>query len=345
MIHHHTMKREKLQIFFSVGLLAGALLLMFFVLLPFFSILIVAGTFAVISAPAYRRIRLALHSETVAALLTVCAVLAIIFIPLVFFGVQVAKEAGQLYLAVTADTGTLFLNGTVNAVQSKLQLIHPDIRFDISQFLRQALGWIVSNAGAVFSSVTQFVFGFFLSMLAFYYFLKDGAKLLSFLIALSPLPDADDKEILRKLKTAVHSVVLGSLVIAILQGILVSVGFYVFGVPNGALWGAVAAVAALIPFIGTAIIVLPAIAYLFITGNVASGFGLLVWGATAVGLIDNFLTPKLIERGIRIHPLLILFSVLGGLSFFGPVGFLLGPFILSLLFALLDIYKKQLTFN
>lgn len=333
---------EKLRIFFSVGLLTGALLFMFFILLPFFSILVVAGTFAVIFMPLYRRIRLALHSETIAAFFTVLAVLALIFIPLIFFGAQVAKEAGQLYLAITADKGTQFLNGAVDAAQNKLHLIHPDIQFDISQFLRQALGWIVSNAGAVFSSVTQFIFGFFLSMLAFYYFLKDGTKLLSILIAISPLPDADDKEILRKLKIAVHSVVFGSLVIAIIQGMLVSVGFYIFGVPNGALWGAVAAVAALIPFIGTTLIVLPAIAYLFFTGNIASGFGLLIWGATAVGLIDNFLTPKLIERGIRIHPLLILFSVLGGLSFFGPVGFLLGPFILSLFFALLDIYKKQL---
>ncbi len=339
------MSKGKLQTFFFIGLLAGALLLMFFVLLPFFSILVVAGTFAVVFAPLYRRMRSVLNSETIAALFTVCAVLAIIFIPLVLFGAQVAKEAGQLYLAVSAGKGTLFLNGAVRAVQSKLQLIHPDIRFDISQFLRQALGWIVGNAGIVFSSVTQLVFGFFLSMLAFYYLLKDGAKLLLILIAISPLPDKDDKEILRKLKVAVHSVILGSLLIAMIQGILVSIGFYAFGVPNGALWGAVAAIASLIPFIGTTLITLPAIVYLFVTGNIVSGFGLLIWGATAVGLIDNFLTPKLIERGIRIHPLLILFSVLGGLSFFGPVGFLLGPFILSLLFALLDIYKKQLTNN
>lgn len=339
------MGREKLQIFFSIGLLAGALLLMFFVLFPFFSILVVAGTFAVVFAPLYCRIRLSLHSETIAALVTVLMVLAIIFIPLIFFGAQVVKEAGQLYLAITADKGTLFLNETVSAVQSKLRLIHPDIRFDISEFLRQTLGWIVSNAAAIFSSITRLIFGFFLSMLAFYYFLKDGTKLLSILITFSPLPDADDTEILQKLKVAVHSVIFGSLVIAMIQGILVSIGFYAFGVPNGALWGAVAAVASMIPFIGTTLVMLPAIFYLFFTGNIASGFGLLIWGATAVGLIDNFLTPKLIERGIRIHPLLILFSVLGGLSFFGPVGFLIGPFILSLLFALLDIYKKHLTFN
>ncbi|MBI3685201.1 AI-2E family transporter [Candidatus Azambacteria bacterium] len=234
------------------------------------------------------------------------------------------------------------MDTTVAYVQDKLRLIHANITLDLNQFLRQGLGWILNNAGAVFSGITQLVFGFLLSMLAFYYFLKDGKKLVSALAVLSPLRDVDDREIFGKLNKAVHSVVLGSLVVAVIQGMLVSIGFYVFGVPNGALWGAIAAVTALIPFIGTAIIVIPAILYLFFTGSIPSGLGLLAWGATAVGLIDNFLTPKLMERGIQIHPLLILFSVLGGLSFFGPIGFLLGPLALSFLFALLDIYKKQL---
>ena len=336
------MDREKLQTFFFLGMLVGILALMFFVFLPYLSILIVAGTLAIVFEPFYQKALVGLRSESLAAVLTVLVVLILIFVPLVFFGTQVAKEAAQLYVSVANDRGTAFLNEAVSYFQSKLQIINPNIRLDFSQFLRQALGWILSNAGAVFSVITQLIFGFLLSMLAFYYFLKDGQKLVNVLTILSPLSDVDDKEIFEKLKKAVHSVVLGSLVIAIIQGILISVGFYIFGVPNGALWGAVGAVAALIPFIGTTVIMLPAIAYLFLTGSVASGLGLLIWGATAVGLIDNLLTPKLIERGIRIHPLLILFSVLGGLSLFGPVGFLLGPLILSLLFALLDIYRKQL---
>ncbi len=336
------MDREKLQTFFFLGMLVGILALMFFVFLPYLSILIVAGTLAIVFEPFYQKALVGLRSESLAAVLTVLVVLILIFVPLVFFGTQVAKEAAQLYVSVANDRGTAFLNEAVSYFQSKLQIINPNIRLDFSQFLRQALGWILSNAGAVFSGVTQLIFGFLLSMLAFYYFLKDGQKLVNVLTILSPLSDVDDKEIFEKLKKAVHSVVLGSLVIAIIQGILISVGFYIFGVPNGALWGAVGAIAALIPFIGTTVIMLPAIAYLFLTGSVASGLGLLIWGATAVGLIDNLLTPKLIERGIRIHPLLILFSVLGGLSLFGPVGFLLGPLILSLLFALLDIYRKQL---
>ncbi|MDO8664313.1 MAG: AI-2E family transporter, partial [Candidatus Liptonbacteria bacterium] len=92
--------------------------------------------------------------------------------------------------------------------------------------------------------------------------------------------------------------------------------------------------------IGTALVLLPAILFLFLNGAVFSGIGLIVWGVGVVGLVDNFLGPKLVERGIRLHPFLILLSILGGIGFFGPLGFLLGPLALSLLFALLDIYSS-----
>ena len=100
-------------------------------------------------------------------------------------------------------------------------------------------------------------------------------------------------------------------------------------------WGVVAALAALIPGIGTALVLLPAIGYLFFTGSTGMAIGLLVWGFVAVGLIDNFLGPILVNRGVKIHPFLILLSIFGGPSFFGPIGFVLGPLIVALLFALL----------
>lgn len=101
--------------------------------------------------------------------------------------------------------------------------------------------------------------------------------------------------------------------------------------------------AALIPGIGTALVLTPAIMFLFLKGEVFSGVGLIAWGMGAVGLVDNFLGPKLVGRGMRLHPLIILLSVLGGIGFFGPIGFLLGPLTISLLFALLNIYSSLTT--
>jgi predicted PurR-regulated permease PerM len=90
--------------------------------------------------------------------------------------------------------------------------------------------------------------------------------------------------------------------------------------------------------VGTALVVVPAIIYLYVTGAAGAALGLLVWGMFAIGLVDNVVGPKLVERGMRVHPFLILLSILGGISFFGPIGYLLGPIVLALLFVLLEIY-------
>jgi predicted PurR-regulated permease PerM len=85
----------------------------------------------------------------------------------------------------------------------------------------------------------------------------------------------------------------------------------------------------------------PGIIYLFISGSVGHAVGLLIWGLLAVGLIDNILGPMLMNKGIDIHPLLILLSVIGGIIFFGAIGFILGPLVFALFFALLDIYRTS----
>ena len=196
----------------------------------------------------------------------------------------------------------------------------------------------MENLSAVFSNVAKTTLGIFIFLIALYYLFKDGLKLKEAVVAFSPLKNTDDETIFTKLSSATNSVVKGTLLIALIQGILTAIGFIIFGIPNATLWGSLATITALIPSVGTAIILLPSILYLFSIGNVFSALGLLIWGIVVVGLVDNLLRPKLIERGIRIHPFLILLSTLGGISLLGPIGFLLGPIILSLLAVLFQIY-------
>ncbi|RJR12807.1 AI-2E family transporter, partial [Candidatus Parcubacteria bacterium] len=154
----------------------------------------------------------------------------------------------------------------------------------------------------------------------------------------SPLKDGDDEIIATRLGSAVLATVKGNLLIGLIQGAMTGLGFLLFGVPNAALWGSVAAVMALVPGLGTAIVILPAAIFLFLTGDTTGAIGLLVWGIAAVGLIDNFLGPRLVGMGLKLHPLAVFLAVLGGLSLFGPIGFLLGPLTLSVCLALIDIY-------
>ena len=102
-----------------------------------------------------------------------------------------------------------------------------------------------------------------------------------------------------------------------------------------------AAVAALVPVFGVTLIILPGVAYLILTGNYPFAAGLFIWGYTVIILVDHLLGPYLINRGIKIHPFLILLSVLGGLLIFGVIGFVMGPLLLVFLFTLLEIYKTS----
>lgn len=336
---------KKFQIYFFVILFLAVLLLIFFIFLPFLIPLSIAVALAVVCQPFYKRVmRLIGNRKGLAALLTITVVIIVVLTPLMIIGLVVFSEARE-FSAQINNGGDDSITQMQVFVEERVARFFPDFSLDFNEYARQGVNWLIQNLGIIFSGIAQVLLSFFLGLMAFYYLLKDGGKLVQALVMLSPLPDDYDREILTKLENAINSVIRGSLTIALIQGILTGIGLTIFGVPNPALLGSIATITALIPGIGTSLVLIPAIIFLFVTGSLGHGIGLLVWGIIAVGLIDNVLGPKLMRSGIRIHPFLILLSVIGGLGFFGPIGFLFGPVILSLLFALIEIYRLMVRVN
>ena len=337
-LNKYLMQHSTLQTSFFLILLLGIIVLSFFIFLPYMGALVLAAVFAVIFHPLYRRIlRLVRERENIAALLTTLCILVIVVLPFVFFGFQLFREARQVYLQVT-DPTTVFSNRLIELVQTRVQTVVPNISVNVDDYLQQSLEWLLQRVGGIFASTAKVALNIFLSLLLLFYLLRDGHKLTRRMVDLSPLSNVLDQQIVDRLRVVVNSVIRGSLMIAVTQGVVTGIGLAIFGVPNAVLWGSVTVLAALIPNVGTATVLTPAIIYLFLTDHLAAGIGLLIWGIVAVGLIDDFLGPRLINRGIRLHPMIILLAVIGGLHFFGPIGYVLGPLVISLLFALLDIY-------
>lgn len=333
---------QRFQLYFLVSVLLLTLAFSLWVVFPYLQGLFVAAALAVVVRPFYRMAAEAFGGyESIAAFCCVIVILVLLLAPLAFFGLQIAKEARDLY-EVLSRNGTGFVFAPPVIFGRDTTLFFPQLTeiLNIQEGVRRLAGFLADNFSAIFSSTIHVFANLFVGLFALYYLLRDGSKVVGALIELSPLDDEYDREIVRRLEVAVNSVVKGTLVIALIQGLLTGLGFWMFGVPNPTLWGSVAAVAALIPGVGTSLVLAPAIIYLFAIGHTAQGAALLVWGMIAVGLIDQFLGPKLVERGINIHPLLIIVSVLSGLEFFGPLGFLLGPLLLSFLFALFHIYRE-----
>ncbi|MGH9856692.1 MAG: AI-2E family transporter, partial [Acidobacteriota bacterium] len=209
------MKNGTLEKYFFIVLITGGLVLLGFLFRPFLGAIVLGATLAVIFYPIYRLLVPIVRFEGLAALLIVCLVLVIVFAPISFFGYRMFLEAQNVYQ--TLDRSVL-----LNRVQALRELpvftLLPET-FDISRVAQQAFSWISQNIGSVFSGAAQAVANLLLSLLALFYFVKDGGKFVAHATSLSPLTDEYDKQIVSRLHTAINSVVKGSLFIAVLQGV------------------------------------------------------------------------------------------------------------------------------
>jgi predicted PurR-regulated permease PerM len=215
------------------------------------------------------------------------------------------------------------------------------VSFDINEKISSFISFLTDNIAVIFSTTLFALFSFILLLLTIFYFLKDGDSWKETLLSLSPLSNNADHKILNKLSQTINGVMKGYLLIALIQGILMSIGLTIFRVPNAAIWGTLAGVAAIIPPMGTAVVSVPAVIFLFVTGHIGLAIGFLMWAILIVGSGDNFLNPYIVGHKIDIPPFLILFSVLGGISLLGPVGILIGPLTVSLLYSLTEIYQQE----
>ncbi len=330
-----------MEITFYVILLIIAFVLVFLIFSPFITPLILAVTFAVIFDPIHRWVlKVVGDKKLLAALLTTLIALLIILIPLFFVTLQIFQETRQVYNYVSSpNIQNSALEEILLSVQTYINHFVPGFVLSLGTYLRNFLNLILNNIDLIFSELIRVFFQLFLAVLAFFYLVKDGEKLKQAVVSLSPLKESDTTVILDKLRFTINSVIRGSMVVAIMQGIIAGSGFAIFKVPNPVFWGSLGVFASFIPSIGTSILYLPAIIYLFAAGKTIFGIGLLIWWLLVISLVDNVLSPFIIHRSAKIHPFLILLAVVGGIGYFGPVGFLIGPIILSFLFSLLDIYR------
>lgn len=330
----------KYQLIFFTTALVLMLVLSILIFWPFLIVLAISGMFAVILYPVYERLLNVCKSETLSSGITVLLLIVLVGLPVTFLGNQIISEAQGMYTKLTTDS-VVSVDFVTQTVEKFVQKYSPDFKLNVREYLTGLSSFIVDKLGGIFSGTLDLVVKGLLALIALFYFLRDGAYFKEKLLILSPLSDDKDKVLINSIKSAIHSVLFGSLVVALVQGLLTGIGFVLFGVPNFALWGSIAAVAALVPGVGTALVWVPAVIYLYFYGASGIWIAQLLWSVLLVGLIDNFLSPFILNKGINIHPLLILFSILGGLQFFGPEGFLIGPLVLSILFALLRITQVK----
>ncbi len=333
---------------FAVFVLAVFLLL----IKPFLTDIFLAFVLFVLFTPVYDFIERRLRGwKMVSSIITCLTISIIIFLPFLIFTGVLATSAYNFYEYINASFKNGQLQQLLNFKDSPLVLktikylpAVGNYDFNGAEILGKYLGtvsqFIYTNTMAIVTGVSSIIVGFILIMFITFFLFIDGRAFLDEIKRLSPLDSRYNQEILDELFKTIKLTFKGSLVVAVVQGILGSIGFLLCGIDSWALWGAVMVLASLIPVVGTALIWAPAALFQAVTGHLfAAGF-IVVWGIGVIGLADNLLRPQLLRGDTNIHPLLIFFSVMGGLSCFGFLGIILGPLVLSLLIYILNMYKK-----
>jgi predicted PurR-regulated permease PerM len=216
---------------------------------------------------------------------------------------------------------------------------------DLGAVAAKAIGivskFLVSRSASIFSRITHFVVNFVVMVFALYYLLLKGPGILHELRELSPLRPEHEEKIMEKFRALAVATFGGSFATALIQGTAGGVTFFFFGLPSPLLWGAVMAFLSLIPVVGTALVWAPLVVYYVLTGAVWKGIILLVLFIGVAGTVDYVVKPILIRRGAEINTLWIFLSVLGGIGVFGFLGLFLGPFLVTILMVLVEIYKVE----
>jgi predicted PurR-regulated permease PerM len=312
---------------------------------PFLGVIAWATVLVIVFYPVHRRLATRIRHPSLAALVSCLLVILVILVPVALITLAVVNE----------------LSGALDSLQSGVNyLLDPNSRFtgpilnflsrfvDISQLrseefllarLKGVSAQIAGQTLGFLGGLASFFIQMFFVIFTMYYFFKDGENISRTIRDALPLDREQSENIMSRTREVIDASVYGVLTIAIIQGTLGGLAFWVLGLPSAIIWGVVMTFLSMVPMLGAFLVWVPGAIFLVITGHWMKALLLTLWGTLAIGTIDNFLRPKLVGSRTRLHELLIFFAVLGGLNVFGVLGVVLGPVVIAITLALIDVYR------
>lgn len=332
---------------FALAFVLGvALYLCWSMIQPFLNVLLWATVLTVVFQPAHRRILRRFDKPAAAAALSTLLVIVTILVPVTFITIAVLGELGRLTGSLSAG-GLQSILDRSPLVQRVLDWVSPYI--DIEQLrspesmldrLEGVSGAIANSTLGVVGGVLSAVVQMFLIVFTMFYMFRDGPAIRTAVYELVPLEQSQTHDVIVRTREVIAGTVYGVIVIAGIQGALGGTIFWLLGLPSAILWGVVMFFLSMIPMAGAFLVWAPAAVVLAFSGAWGKALFLTAWGIMVVGSIDNFLSPRLVGKRTRLHELLVFFSVLGGIQVFGVLGLVLGPVVVALTLALLDVFRE-----
>ncbi len=313
---------------------------------PFITVLLWAVVLATVFMPVHSRIDGRLQRPSLSAAISTLLVVVVIVLPVTLITIAVVGEVRDLASRLDSYNGS-WISPQTPYVGPVLQWIAPYVDLSHIQdpgFLRTRLeawsGALAAGTLGVVGGVASAAVQMLLVVFTLYYLLRDSEGIRHAAYDVVPIEREQTHDIVVRTQAVIGATVYGVLVIAGIQGALGFFIFWLLGLPSPLLWGVVMFFRSMIPMAGAFLVWAPAALYLALSGDLTKAALLVAWGVLVVGSIDNFLSPRLVGKRTSMHELLIFFSVLGGLEVFGVIGVVLGPVVVAITLALLEMVRQ-----
>jgi predicted PurR-regulated permease PerM len=343
------MQGERLSTIIYLGIVLLLFYLFYKILNPFLITIAWAMVLSITFYPLYSFFLKYIKRSWAAALLTLLAILIIMFGPFSYIVRSLAGEITGVYSSIEEKGIETITNiqshPRLQEITQKLASFEMLKGFNLQESMvnsLKAIGeYVVTHISDVFTNAFVLALNFIIMCLTIYYFLKDGDTLIEYLKRLLPFSEGQKYKLVERVKETVIAAVYGQIAVGIAQGTLGGAAFWILGLPSPVFWGTVMAIVSFVPLFGTLLVWGPAAVILILSGSLGKGIGLLLFGALIISSIDSVLKPLIIGGKAKLHTLLVFFSVLGGIKFLGFLGFILGPLIAALCLSLFEIYTEE----
>lgn len=340
----------KLETRTFLAMLVGVSLAFVLLMKPFFGPIFWAVAIALIFHPVRERLAQRLGDRpNVIALLTLLICMIIVVIPVLGLVTSLVAEGLSVYQKI--QEGELRPGEYIDRVNQSFPAIEAffarfgmdfaEIRDRVASIFVGGSQFLAKQAIGVGQNTFQFFLGLSLMVYLAFFLIRDGSKLVDLLIRALPLGDERERLLFAKFAEVTRATVKGNLLIAIIQGALGGLIFWLLNIKGALLWGVVMAIVSLIPAVGAALVWIPAAVYLAATGEIASAVILTAYGTVVIGLSDNLLRPILVGRDTRLPDYIVLLSTLGGIVMFGVNGFVMGPLVAALFMSFWGIFIRE----
>jgi predicted PurR-regulated permease PerM len=348
------MDRERIVQLFFFGFLAVMAYELYQVVSPFIQPIAWSILLAFLIHPAFVSLRRLVRSNSLAAAIMTLAVTLLVIIPTLWLLDRLAIEAQSLYTAipnlVRLDIGSGRLGRWLISTRIGMTIartlagrgirLEDEIQSLLGETARTASTFAVNNASYVARNVLAAVIDFGIMIFTFFYMLRDGNYYYEAVRSLTPMHEDDKRAVFETLSTTLSAVMRGMMAAAVLQGLMIGLGYLICGVSYWAVLAILTAACGLLPFGGTAVIWIPVSIYLLYHVGWGWALFLFLWSTVAVAIIDNLIKPMTMRRGTGLPTLVLFFGIAGGLSLYGPLGLFAGPAIVAVFAALLRVYRR-----